>query len=99
MSAHLVSSLFDEKRLHSPCYRLFFSILFSNSLSISSIEGNFVLKFSGIASVRRYSLIPIGLFMSLSAYSTSILSLLLHKRIPIDGLSFVFLSWLSIADK
>lgn len=57
------------------CYLqlLFFFALLLNSVSNSSIDGKLIFKFSGIASVSLYSLIPIGLLKFLSKYSVSIL--------------------------
>ena len=80
----VLGKLLKPQYFKTACVRQFFysPMLSSNSFSSSSIVGSLDFRFSGIESVNRYSLIPIGLFISLKAYSTSILSLLLHNNIP-----------------
>src|SRR3989338_219609 len=65
---------------------------FDNSLSNSSIVGKLAFSFSGIDRTILYSETPIGLLISLREYSAMTLSFLLHKTIPIDGLSSLCLS-------
>ena len=66
---------------------LFVFYFSDSSFSISSIVGRLFFKFSGIAFCSSKLLTPIGLFISLNAYSTSIESFSLHNIIPIVGLS------------
>src|SRR3989339_220243 len=69
----------------------------SNSLSISSILGKLGFKLSGRDCVNWYSETPIGLCISLRAYSATSLSFFLHSRIPIVGWSPSFLNCISTA--
>jgi hypothetical protein len=68
-----------------------------NSSSKSSILGREECSVSGMALVRRYSETPIGLFISLRAYSAVTEFLSLQSIIQIEALSSSVFTWLSRA--